>query len=97
MSGADGEDPIVSAFTPGYKRRTKTETEEGIENYSAMLNEMQARMEKMEIKYETQMAEMAMENDTQAKIIHELRTKQDSAKDHEETEKVDTKNTKPKG
>ena len=51
MSGADGEDPIVSAFTPGYKRRTKTETEEGIENYSAMLNEMQARMEKMEINY----------------------------------------------
>ena len=79
MSGADGEDPIVSAFTPGYKRRTKTETEEGIENYSAMLNEMQARMEKMEIKYETQMAEMAMENDTQAKIIHELRTKLDTA------------------
>ena len=76
MSGADGEDPIVSAFTPGYKRRTKTETEEGIENYSAMLNEMQARMEKMEIKYETQMAEMAMENDTQAKIIHKLRDKQ---------------------
>lgn len=54
MSGADGEDPIVSAFTPGYKRRTKTETEEGIENYSAVLNEMQARMEKMEVKYETQ-------------------------------------------
>lgn len=62
-----------------------------------MLNEMQARMEKMEIKYETQMAEMAMENDTQAKIIHELRTKLHTAKDHEETEKVDTKNTKPKG
>ena len=84
MSGADGEDPIVSAFTPGYKRRTKTETEEGIENYSAMLNEMQARMEKMEIKYETQMAEMAMENDTQAKIIHELRDKQTNGQTDEQ-------------
>ena len=84
MSGADGEDPIVSAFTPGYKRRTKTETEEGIENYSAMLNEMQARMEKMEIKYETQMAEIAMENDTQAKIIHKPRDKQTNGQTDEQ-------------
>ena len=49
-----------------------------------MLNEMQARMEKMEIKYETQMAEIAMENDTQAKIIHKPRDKQTNGQTDEQ-------------
>ena len=75
MSGAEDEDQIDSAFYPGFKRRVKTETEESPESYQAMLQQMQDRMGKMEEKYETEMAEMAMENDAQARIIQKLQAK----------------------
>ena len=93
MSGAEDEDQIDSAFYPGFKRRVKTETEERLESYQAMLQQMQDRMGKMEEKYETEMAEMAMENDAQARIIQKLQAKIGTTKRENGTT---TKTIKPK-
>ena len=91
MSGAEDEDQIDSAFYPGFKRRVKTETEERPESYQAMLQQMQDRMGKMEEKYETEMAEMAMENDAQARIIQKLQAKIGTTKSENGTTTKTTK------
>ena len=92
MSGAEDEEPIGSAFTPGFKRRVKAETDESMESYQATLQRMQDRMAKMEEKYETEMAEMAMENDAQARIIQKLQMKIGTTKHENGTTTKTTKN-----
>ena len=52
---------------------------------------MQDRMGKMEEKYETEMAEMAMENDAQARIIQKLQAKIGTTKSENGTTTKTTK------